>query len=73
MIALKTEADAGFPPVFKISSLSALMLDLLITSMGLSFESNIGRVPSFSESGGVGGDRKDPETRSLSSGESFGC
>jgi len=66
MFALKTDADAGFPPVLEISSLSALMLALLIARIGLSFDSKIGRVLSFSESGGVGGDRKGLEGFSLS-------
>lgn len=66
MFALNTEADAGFPPVLKISSLSALILNLLIARIGLSFDSKIGLVLSFSESGGVGGDRRDLEPVSLS-------
>jgi hypothetical protein len=73
MFALKTEADARFPPVFDISLFNASMLDLLIASIGLSLESKIGLVPSFSESGGVGGDGKGPDNPSLLSGEIFGC
>ena len=73
MFALKTEAEAGFPPVFRISSLSALILALLIARIGLSFESKIGGVLSFSESGGVGGDKTCPENRTQLLGRSFGC
>ena len=65
MLARKTDAEAGFPPVSTISSFNASMLDLLIASMGLSFDKRIGRLGvSLSESGGVGS--KDEEKWSSS-------
>ena len=71
MFALKTDAEAGFPPVFTISSFNASILDLLIASIGLSFDKRIGRLgASLSESGGVG--RSDEEKASSSNAVFFG-
>lgn len=55
-LARNTDAEAGLPPTFEISSFNASRLDLLMARIGLSFERRMGRFcTSVSESGGVGG------------------